>query len=967
MFKSGRALSLHLALSPACEQFANQRDLKRNASMLALVEANVVVRSTKRPAILRRNQVNDSFPITYNAVVNDSGVANKDCNDFISSHAAYEDDPELFAANDTGFENANDNVTNLQVEPTIDAVPLMYTNDQKWTVALLKLLDDMNAPDYAFEAIIKWARGANNDNYSFHPQGGLSRSNNVDILFSSMQNAKKLLPNVQTVHVPHGPPCDVITYDFVPQLLSLLQNRKIMMQENLVIDMNNPLQQYHSPDGKIGEALSGSVYRDAYSTLVQFPDRQLFVPIIQWIDRTSVTGNDRFSLKPYMFTPAIFTENFRRTIQAWGYHGFLPKPKTSSAQNQIKQTGDNNRNYHAQLTVVLQSFQSANERLKNVTLPIGATGQMTVDVITCILFIIQDMQEGDMLCGRYGPHTPRVQRHSRACTVNFDNLDNLDDRCRYLLAGRMAQVASGPNSALRTRWSQHQMTNAFDSIPLADPVRGIFGATPVETMHAYRKGIIEKVTFLVLENIPASKKADLDYLAVRFHKTHRQTYRKAYPATDFSNGITNLTRISASERLGLVFLFVILAHYDEGWELFETALDKHTSCTFRDVLNLWECMLCFDSWLNRSTFWKIESSDTEKPAFQDSIIAFLQMCKERIPTVTVKKIKKRETKKKSGKTINKAKKLKRDVPREDDGDVNTSKARKPRKGDPPKDDETVEVKEKTWKFPKFHELLHIVDDIERFGAPMNYCAQRPESLLIPVAKQPGRRAQKRHEGSVYELQAAQRLSYSIIIDAMYSRLWNTDVTGKRSFSQPDVPPVAPKNTGRATFATVTRVNSSDENLKADSVITWKSATNIERMGKPQALMTFLLERFGSPVRFCTEYVHAKHTYRCHPCYQSDGPIYDWMKASFEGIVYPCRLAAVVVCDKDHTEQWHLVVQRATKKTNVRSVLLTEWWWSPTYYAISPNAIVAPCFVISIKEDNSKILETLPIDEWYLNF
>ena len=67
MFKSGRALSLHLALSPACEQFANLRDLKRNASKLASVEANVVVRSTKRPAILRRNHVNDSFPITHAA------------------------------------------------------------------------------------------------------------------------------------------------------------------------------------------------------------------------------------------------------------------------------------------------------------------------------------------------------------------------------------------------------------------------------------------------------------------------------------------------------------------------------------------------------------------------------------------------------------------------------------------------------------------------------------------------------------------------------------------------------------------------------------------------------------------------------------------------------------------------------------------------------------------------------------
>jgi hypothetical protein len=100
-------------------------------------------------------------------------------------------------------------------------------------------------------------------------------------------------------------------------------------------------------------------------------------------------------------------------------------------------------------------------------------------------------------------------------------------------------------------------------------------------------------------------------------------------------------------------------------------------------------------------------------------------------------------------------------------------------------------------------------------------------------------------------------------------------------------------------------------------------------------------RFGSPVRFCTAYVHAKHTYRCHPCYQSDGPIYDWMKALFDGIVYPCRLLAVVVCDNDEpeSEQWHLVVQRTTHKTNVRSVLLTEWWWSPTYYVITPNDIV----------------------------
>ncbi|KAI2507842.1 hypothetical protein MHU86_6622 [Fragilaria crotonensis] len=198
-------------------------------------------------------------------------------------------------------------------------VSFPFSTNQKWTVALLKLLNDMNAPDYAFEAILTWARAAIADGFSFQPEGGKTHRRNVDRLYAMMNNATQLLPSVRRVDVPHGPPCDVITFDFVPQLLQLLQNRTIMTQENLLIDVQDPLRPYTSPNGVRGEALSGQVYQDAYQRLVTNPQRQLFVPIIQWIDRTSVTGNDRFSLKPYMFTPAIFAEPFRRTIPAWDF------------------------------------------------------------------------------------------------------------------------------------------------------------------------------------------------------------------------------------------------------------------------------------------------------------------------------------------------------------------------------------------------------------------------------------------------------------------------------------------------------------------------------------------------------------------------------------------------------------------------------------------------------------------------
>jgi hypothetical protein len=86
----------------------------------------------------------------------------------------------------------------------------------------------------------------------------------------------------------------------------------------------------------------------------------------------------------------------------------------------------------------------------------------------------------------------------------------------------MVQIASCPNDALRQRWSQHELDNAHNHVPLADPIRGTFGAMPAETIHAFCKGVIEVVTFLVLNNVPKKQKAALDRrLAVRFHKSHR--------------------------------------------------------------------------------------------------------------------------------------------------------------------------------------------------------------------------------------------------------------------------------------------------------------------------------------------------------------------------------------------------------------------------------------------------------------
>jgi hypothetical protein len=278
----------------------------------------------------------------------------------------------------------------------------------------------------------------------------------------------------------------------------------------------------------------------------------------------------------------------------------LSKVKLSSAQNKMQSQGDHIRNYHKQLRKVLATFETANERLRNITLPLGPTKSICVDIVTCILFVIPDMQ-----VGRYGSHSSGIQRHCRSCNVDYVSLDNHVVQCSYLTADIMNEIATAGDDETRKRWSQHRLQNVFNYVPLADPIRGIFGATPTETLHCFRKGMIEVVTFLVLKNVPSSIMcAELDAIAIDFHKSHRQTARKMYPATDFSNGITNLTNISASERLGLLFLFVIIFQYPKGWEILDHALQhsrgKHT--TLAAILELFEAMLCFDAWLGHDTY-----------------------------------------------------------------------------------------------------------------------------------------------------------------------------------------------------------------------------------------------------------------------------------------------------------------------------------------------------------------------------
>ena len=213
----------------------------------------------------------------------------------------------------------------------------MHTKDQKWTIDLFKVLNNMNAPDSASGDTLSWARGASNANYSFNPPGGLSQSKSVDLLFDAMPIARQLLPTVVPIMCGDVSTSTVVVFDFVSQVLSLLQNPNIMQLPITTV--------CKSHNGTWWSLIRLCLCRGICS-LHHATKPSIICSHYRLIARTLQPGNQRFSLKPYMFTPAIATERFWCNIKAWRYHGFLPKVKLSSAQNQIQRQGNPMRNYH---------------------------------------------------------------------------------------------------------------------------------------------------------------------------------------------------------------------------------------------------------------------------------------------------------------------------------------------------------------------------------------------------------------------------------------------------------------------------------------------------------------------------------------------------------------------------------------------------------------------------------------------
>ena len=242
---------------------------------------------------------------------------------------------------------------------------------------------------------MKLAKAAHDKQFHFDPKTGHSLNNQYRWMWQLVANLARLLLSVIPASLGDQKTVDVVVFEFAPTILAVLKDRTKMIQSNLAIDIDNPLAKYVPPDNMLGEAMSGTVYQSNFDRFIKDQTKDFVVSLICWFDKSHVTANGKFTLQPYMFTLAIFNDGFRHTLPAGSVMGYMPAFQFSTACCSKMKPGEFLRGYHQQLDAIFKSYQDLEPLLQNMELPIGPNWSMIVNIKCPLLFVIQDMEEGD--------------------------------------------------------------------------------------------------------------------------------------------------------------------------------------------------------------------------------------------------------------------------------------------------------------------------------------------------------------------------------------------------------------------------------------------------------------------------------------------------------------------------------------------------------------------------------------------
>ena len=799
---------------------------------------------------------------------------------------------------------------------------------------LLKLVNDFNCDHSIFEGIMNWAKESARINYPFQTSR-TTRSAQINYL-ESWLGLSYLRPKQADIGLP-GPLTQIIPvtyFEFTDMLESLLTTKDLFSDlDNLDVNRNDPYSRYSSPDGKLSCPNSSQWYKNAWKHCCKEPEDML-VPIIFACDETQL-GNS--GACPLLFTTTLLNQEQRNKATSWRPLGFIYDLHILQSKTEYKKQSPEFKSLrlHAIYKAVLKSFEDAQKTdiLKNKIIQFGDFPPKEVNIKVPLHYIIGDMQGGDKMCGSSISYRDSLQRPCRKCNVLGKELGNPYTECQKIVQKKVVDLIINNENEKLKKINQMNVYIGFFDLDYGGCKFGIFSACcPVEPLHSVEIGIMKNLlATLFYDHLKDSGRLQLDILVEYISNLDRQHFTQfeespTFPRSKWPAGCCSIKSLEAKYHVGLIFTIVLVYLTDSGKEFFDLKF-KNSPELSSGMMETFQMVLCYWRWLKKVSYWKRGDKEKKNEA-KTAIQAMLNRIKIVWP---------RET-------------------------------------------------GQGWSLAKFHEQLHVPDDIERNGPPRGYHSGPIENNHIHLLKKNYNNTQKNKRKLDYQL--GNRLAEKMIIDTAYNKT-RVDEDDEDELIVGDADGI-PSNSSKVIFRSKTSLTIPNKTELVKNVDWIFEEDVIEFLYDFYELSTD-----GKQARFImyTEYKREHEIFRAHPNYRSEGTWYDWAIFKFEknlvsdqdikkaqsnnigygddfvdykkyyylpgkiyGFIYmkEVLMAVVCVCSADCTRT---------------SVFSTEWKVAMTnkgkriFEMITVQAIVRPCMMIQKDELGFKFQEIWHPERW----
>jgi hypothetical protein len=381
----------------------------------------------------------------------------------------------------------------------------------------------------------------------------------------------------------------VFRFEIQHQIKSLLSEPLFHNASNLVVNEQDPFGKYIPPNGVLDEIQSGAWYSRTYDKiLASHNDSEelpaMVLPLKIYCDKTGVDPMmQRHSLEPVMFSFTIINRKMQNECdKSWRHIGFIPDlDKYSKAEKKFSagkgRKGRPTRNYHRCWEALLDPLIQLQKEGLTVFMRIGNLLRK-VKAYFPVAIIMGDAKSNDMLCCRVAHYNQA--RMSRACYTSFEDCNSYRKQCSWvcqdeqkLLLEHCMEPGASDNEDLEMALREVSTVRCYSSLfsmDFGDNPNGQYLACTVDPMHMFESGWCAMVCKAFVKDMSVSVCSELDAFLLEIMRRARSSRRNRFPRTNFSGGITGLTNIASHEWVGILLCYNVATQSETGFQIIKS-------------------------------------------------------------------------------------------------------------------------------------------------------------------------------------------------------------------------------------------------------------------------------------------------------------------------------------------------------------------------------------------------------------